>query len=183
MLRFKKRHSFLLRSCTTIPVALALLAGCKVGPDYHVPKVEAPAQWASDLAGGETNGPPDIGTWWKHFADNDLNSLVATAVQSNLTLRVAEARVREARAQKGVIAGALWPSIGSSAGYSRNRYGQNSFPPVPGVPLDFDLYNAAFDATWELDVFGGTRRAVEAANAQVGAAEYSERDVLVSLLA
>jgi NodT family efflux transporter outer membrane factor (OMF) lipoprotein len=162
---------------------LLLTTGCKVGPDYHVPKVEAPARWASNLAGGETNGPTDIETWWKNFADNDLNSLVATAVQSNLTLRVAEARVREARAQKGVTAGALWPSVGSSAGYSRNRYGQNSFPPLPGVPLDYNLYNASFDATWELDVFGGTRRAVEAATAQVGAAEYSERDVLVSLLA
>jgi multidrug efflux system outer membrane protein len=161
---------------------LLFATGCKVGPDYHVPKVEAPSQWTSHLAGGETNGPADIETWWKSFEDNDLNSLVATAVQSNLTLRVAEARVREARAQKGVTAGALWPSVGSSAGYSRNRYGQNSFPPVPG-PLDFNLYNVAFDATWELDVFGGTRRAVEAANAQIGAAEYSERDVLVSLLA
>jgi len=182
MLTFQKRIS-LLRSCTIIPATFVLLAGCKVGPDYHVPKVEAPAQWASNLAGGETNGPPDIETWWKNFEDSDLNSLVATAVQSNLTLRVAEARVREARAQKGVTAGALWPSVGSSAGYSRNRYGQNSFPPVAGIPLDFNLYNVAFDATWELDVFGGTRRAVEAANAQVGAAEYSERDILVSLLA
>jgi len=183
MLRFQKLHSFALPSCTTIPVALVLLAGCKVGPDYHVPKVDAPRRWTSNLAGGETNGLPDIETWWKNFGDNDLNSLVATAVQSNLTLRVAEARVREARAQIGLIAGALWPSIGSSAGYSRNRYGQNSFPPFRGVPLDFNLYNVAFDAAWELDVFGDTRRAVEAANAQVGAAEHSKRDVLVSLLA
>src|SRR5215831_12878709 len=105
MLAFQKRISFL-RSCTIILVAMLLLAtGCKVGPDYHGPKVETPAQWTSNLAGGETNGPPDIETWWKNFADNDLDSLVATAVQSNLTLHVAEARVREARAQKGVVTG------------------------------------------------------------------------------
>src|SRR5262249_16381460 len=183
MLTFQKRISFL-RPCTIISVAMLLLAtGCKVGPDYHVSKVEAPAQWASNLAGGETNGLTDIETWWKGFEDNHLNSLVASGVESNLTLRVAQARVREARAQKGVIAGGLWPSVGSSAGYSRNRHGQNGFPPVRGVPLDYNLYNVAFDAAWELDVFGGTRRAVEAANAEIGAAQYSERDILVSLLA
>ena len=61
---------------------------------------------------------------------------------------------------------------------------QNSFPPLPpGIPLDYNLYNAGFDAAWELDIFGGTRRAVEAANAEIGAAEYGQRDVLVSLLA
>ena len=63
--------------------------------------------------------------------------------------------------------------------------GINTFPPVAGfgIPLDYNLYNAGFDAAWELDVFGGTRRAVEAANAEIGAAEYGQRDVLVSLLA
>ena len=62
--------------------------------------------------------------------------------------------------------------------------GQNSFPPLPpGTALDYNLYNAGFDAAWELDIFGGTRRAVEAANAEIGAAEYGRRDVLVSLLA
>jgi len=162
---------------------LLLAMGCEVGPDYHSPKVEVPAQWTSNLAGGETNGPADIERWWKNFDDNELDSLVATAVESNLTLQVAEARVREARAQRGATAGELWPSVGSSAGYSRNRYGQNSFPPVQGVPLDYNLYNGSFDAAWELDVFGGTRRAVEAADAQIGSAEYSERDILVSLVA
>ncbi len=104
--------------------------------------------------------------------------------QSNLTLRIAEARVREARAERGVVAGGLWPSVGSSASYSRNRWGQNSFPPLPrGTALDYDLYSAGFDAAWELDIFGGTRRAVEAANAEIGAAVFSQRDVLVSLLA
>jgi len=108
-----------------------------------------------------------------------------TAVQSNLTLKVAEARVREARAQKGVISAGLWPDLGSSASYSRNHYGEHAFPPLGGfgVPLDYNLYDANFDAAWELDVFGGTRRAVQAANAEVGASEYDQRDVLVSLLA
>ena len=118
------------------------------------------------------------------FNDTNLDSLMAMAVQSNLTLRLAEARVREARAERGVVAGKLWPSVGTSASYSRNRWAENSFPPLPpGTDFDYNLYNAAFDATWEIDVFGGTRRAVEAANADIGAAEFGQLDVLVSLLA
>ena len=166
-------------------ICLALLTGCAVGPNYHQPNVSTPSGWASPLADGETNSPVNLAVWWRNFNDTNLDSLMATAVESNLTLHIAEAHVREARAERGVVAGGLWPSIGSSASYSRNRYGANSFPPLAGfgVPLDYNLYNAGFDAAWELDIFGGTRRAVEAANAEIGAAEYNQRDVLVSLLA
>jgi NodT family efflux transporter outer membrane factor (OMF) lipoprotein len=165
-------------------IALALLTGCAVGPNYQQPKVSAPPGWTSPAEGGETNCPANLAAWWRNFNDTNLDSLVTAAVQSNLTLHVAEARVREARAERGVVAGALWPSIGSTGSYSRNRFGQNAFPPVPrGTALDYNLYSAGFDAAWELDIFGGTRRAVEAANADIGAAEYSQRDVLVSLLA
>ena len=168
-----------------VAACLALLAGCAVGPDYQPPKANVSAQWTSPLAGGETNGPADLAAWWKNFNDTNLDSLMTMAVQSNLTLRIAEAHVREARAERDVINGSLWPSVGSSGSYSRNRYGANSFPPLAGfgVPLDYNLYNAGFDAAWELDIFGGTRRAVEAASAEIGAAEYGRRDVLVSLLA
>jgi multidrug efflux system outer membrane protein len=165
-------------------VCAGLLAGCAVGPDYHPPATNPPAHWSSSLAGGETNGPADLAVWWKNFDDTNLDSLMTTAVQSNLTLRVAEAHVREARAERDVASGALWPSVGSTAAYSRNRFGGHSFPPVPpGVNLDYNLYSAGFDAAWELDVFGGTRRAVEAATADIRAAEYGWRDVQVSLLA
>jgi outer membrane protein, multidrug efflux system len=166
-------------------MSLALLAGCAVGPDYHPPKASASAQqWTSPLVGGETNGPADLATWWKNFNDTNLDSLVTMAVQSNLTLHIAEAHVREARAERDVASGSFWPSVGSSGSYSRNRFGQNSFPPLPaGTPLDYNLYNASFDAAWELDIFGGTRRTIEAASAEISAAEFGQRDVLVSLLA
>ena len=87
--------------------------------------------------------------------------------------------------RRDVVAGSLWPSLWAAAGLFAKSLWAKSFPPLPGfgIPLDYNLYNANFDAAWELDVFGGTRRAVEAANAEIGAAEYSQRDVLVSLLA
>jgi len=164
---------------------LALFTGCAVGPDYQPPKANVSAQqWTSPLTGGETNGPADLATWWKNFGDTNLDSLVTVAIQSNLTLRVAQAHVREARAERDVVSGSFWPSVGTSGSYSRNRYGANSFPPLPaGTPLDYNLYNAGFDAAWEIDIFGGTRRTIEAAGAEIGAAMFSQRDVLVSLLA
>jgi outer membrane protein, multidrug efflux system len=169
----------------TVAACLALLAGCAVGPNYRPPELNTASRWSSPLAAGETNGPVDLAAWWKNFGDTNLDSLMTMAVQSNFTLRLAEAHVLEARAERDVVAGSLWPSVGSSGSYSRNRYGQNSFPPLAnfGVPLDYNLYSAGFDAAWELDIFGGTRRAVEAASAEIGAAEYGQRDVLVSLLA
>ncbi|MGO8925777.1 MAG: efflux transporter outer membrane subunit [Limisphaerales bacterium] len=170
-------------AAVTFLACLALAGGCKVGPDYQPPKLNAPAQWSSPLAGGETNGPAALAAWWKCFGDTNLDALMTLTVRSNLDLRIAETRVREARAERSVTAGGLWPFASGQASYSRNRWGQNSFPPVLGTPLDYDLYTAGFDAAWELDLFGGTRRAVEAANARIGAAEYARRDVLVSLLA
>jgi outer membrane protein, multidrug efflux system len=169
-----------------VSIAVAVLSGCAVGPDYHSPRTSAPARWTSSVNGGETNGPVDLARWWQNFNDTNLDAFMLTAAQSNLTLKIAEARVREARAQKSVVSAGLWPSLSGGGSYTRNHYGANTFPPLGdfgGIPLDYNLYDANFDAAWELDVFGGTRRAVEAANAQIGAAEYSQRDVLVSLLA
>jgi multidrug efflux system outer membrane protein len=188
MLIIRKHILSVLPACIAalgIALLITLQSGCAVGPNYQPPKANTPSRWASSLAGGETNGPVDLATWWKSFNDTNLDSLIVIAVQSNLTLRVAEARVREARAQKGVVSANLWPSLAGSSSYSRNKYGTHAFPPLNGfgIPLDYNLYDANFDAAWELDVFGGTRRAVQAAGAEIGAAEYGQRDVLVSLLA
>jgi multidrug efflux system outer membrane protein len=161
----------------------ALLAGCTVGPNYEAPKAGVPAHWASPLAGGETNGPAELAAWWRGFGDSNLDLLITSAVQSNLPLRIAEAHVREARAERDVAFGRLWPSVGSAASYSRNRWAQNSQFALPPGKADYNLYNAGFDAAWELDVFGGRRRAVEAAGAEIGVAEAGQRGVLITLLA
>lgn len=166
-----------------IPFVLAgLLAGCSVGPDYHPPKSAAPAQWASPLAGGETNLPSADAAWWKSFHDAELDSLVLRASQSNLNLRAALARVREARAAARVVSADLAPSLDAAGDYARNRYSANGvFPFPPGTALENNVYQAGFDAAWELDVFGGTRRAAQAARAEIAAAEYGRRFLLISL--
>ncbi len=165
-------------------IGLLFFSGCTVGPNYQAPKINVAEQWATPLSHGEMKGAVDLSIWWKKFNDPDLDLLMTKAMESNYDLRLAQARVREARAQRDVAYGGLWPTIKTIASYSRNRWGKNSFPPLPPTtPFNFNEYNAGFDAAWEIDIFGGTRRAVEAANAEVDAAQYGQRDVLISLLA
>lgn len=163
---------------------LCLFAGCNVGPDYHPPKTAPPGHWASPQAGGETNLPPVETAWWKSFHDAELDSLIVRAAQSNLNLRAAVARVREARAAAGVVAAGFWPTLDTAGSYDRERYSANGFPPLPPpIPLDANVYQAGFDSAWELDVFGGTRRATQAARAEVVAAEFDRRNVLITVFA
>ena len=163
------------------------VAGCAVGPNYNPPKVSTPSQWSQRLAGGETNTSSSLALWWKNFHDSTLDSLIDQAIQSNLDLRIAQARVLEARAQYGIASANLWPSADASGSYARQKTSQRepvlgSVPIPPGVPFENNLYQAGFDASWELDVFGGKRRSVEAAKAQVAASEYGRRATLMTLL-
>ncbi len=161
----------------------AALGGCMVGPDYHPPKAPAPAQWASDLSRGETNAPASDALWWKAFGDPELDSLIERAGQSNLTLRIAQGRVHEARAALSFAKGGLGPTVDTAVSYSELRYSAHGVPPFPPnlVPLENNVFQAGFDAAWELDVFGGVRREIQAARADVAAAEFGRRNVLISI--
>jgi len=170
---------------------LALLAvvagGCAVGPNYQRPVVNTPARWSEPLAGGETNAPVSLTGWWKNFHDPELDSLVDRAVQSNFNLRIAKARVREARAEYSIAAANLWPSANASSSYARTETSHHqpvlgSLPIPPGVPFENNVYQAGFDASWEIDVFGGKRRAAEAAGDEVAASEFGQRAILITLL-
>jgi multidrug efflux system outer membrane protein len=152
--------------------------------------------WSEKLEGGTAAKPLAASQWWHTFKDPVLNSLIDRAVQSNLDLRIAGVRLREARAERDVTAASLWPAINSSGSYSRihnSKYGpavQGAFAAAnsaggnaPSIKLQQDLYQVGFDASWEIDVFGGIRRSVEAADDTVGAVQENQRGVLVSLLA
>lgn len=169
-----------------LSLAAALLGGCAVGPNYHPPATKAPADWNEPLGGGETHASAPTSDWWKQFRDSELDSLINRAVQSNLDLRMAQARVREARAQYRMSAADLWPTLDASGSYARQRQSQNqpvlgSFS-IPAGAFQNNVYQAGFDASWEIDVFGGERRGVEAAKAHVAASEFGRRDTLISLL-
>lgn len=163
--------------------ALTLLTcGCTVGPDYHPPGVKVPAQWEETSVGSSAACGDLPGAWWKNFQDPELDSLIERALKTNLDLKIAEARVRQARAQLGIVKADYGPTVEASGSYKREQIGKNGFPPFKIPSTETDLYHAGFDALWEIDLFGGKRRADEAATADLSAVEYGRRDVLITLL-
>lgn len=177
---------FQIAFASVVPVLL-LLKGCAVGPDYQQPKTAAPAQWTAPQLGGETNLEPSVASWWKGFNDPVLDSLIVRAVKANHDLRIAGARVREARALYRIASSELWPTIDAGASYARQNQSKNQpiirdIPLPPSVPFENNVYQAGFDASWEIDVFGGKRRGVEAGKAEVAGAQFAQRNVLLTLL-
>ncbi len=168
--------------------ALALagaLGGCNVGPDYAAPDRPVPGSFAEVGEGGVRAAPADeaaLQQWWRTFGDPTLDSLVDRAVRANLDLRIAEARLREARALRAVAASQLLPEVDAIGAYDRQRNSESlSRNGVPGATTNF--FQLGFDASWEIDVWGRVRRSVEAADADLGAAVEETRDVLVTVLA
>lgn len=163
-------------------IVLATLAGCAtVGPDYRPPDLSAPAAWnnqAGEGNGAAANGAETADKWWSTLNDPELTSLIERAIAGNLDLKKARARVHEARAQRGVAQAGSFPTLGATGSATRSRSSEETGTGETGV-----LYSAGFDAAWELDVFGGVRRSVEAADATLQATQESLHDVLVTLLA
>ncbi|MFN0009280.1 MAG: efflux transporter outer membrane subunit [Planctomycetota bacterium] len=157
-----------------------VLGACRVGPEYEAPEVEVPESWGPDSSAAAAAEPPE--RWWEAFHDPDLDSLISRAVAANLDLALARARVREARALRDMTAGASQPEIGARASASRSQASANTRQGSITGSDPTDLYDAGFDASWELDLFGSIRHAVDAAEAGVEIAEEERRDALVSLL-
>jgi multidrug efflux system outer membrane protein len=164
--------------------------GCLVGPNYHPPQAKVPGQWAgtpaAPVSGTTVTVPEATGVveWWQNFKDPVLDSLINQAVQANLNLQQAEARILEARAARTVTASGLWPTVDASGSVSRTRSpGSSGGSAQPSEPKARNLFQAGLDAAWELDLFGGVRRSIEAADANIQAAVEDRRDVLVTLTA
>jgi outer membrane protein, multidrug efflux system len=235
------------------------VAGCMVGPNYREPEAQVAKEYkhavTSAPAGEPTtrpatqpaarstvaSGPPASDYWWSSLRDPLLDSLVSQAMQANLDLQTAEARIREARAQRQVLFADLWPQVGVGTSYQYSGHSLNASPKVStpkfknrvlsgtvgnlgataadavttggaiggggslpnqlagtairqgasqlqnrisktSVSRDINLFQAGFDAAWELDVFGGTRRAIEAADAEIQAAEEDLHDLQTTLI-
>jgi NodT family efflux transporter outer membrane factor (OMF) lipoprotein len=161
---------------------LAVLAGCAVGPNYRAPKVAMPSEWKDAPTGVTTNPPAELAAWWKTLRDPKLDSLIGRAAQANFDLKAAEARLQAARALRGVVAADFIPTIGANASATTARRSANA-QVFQSRALDSDTYQMGFDASWEIDIFGGRRRAYQAATADMQAVEADRNAVLVSLLA
>ncbi len=157
-------------------LALLLLAACApVGPNYHPPAPQAPDQWHSQLppgVSGATPAPVALDRWWSQFNDPVLTELIKQAVAGNQNLKQAYGRLREARARLGVSRAAKFPTLDATGSATRSHSQDQTH----------SLYAAGFDAGWELDIFGGVRRSLEAATDELAASGEDLRDVMVSLL-
>lgn len=164
-----------------VAACLGLGACAAVGPDYVPPPDDSPMTWHTALQDGLIEAPPDpltLSRWWATLDDPDLSRFVERAAAGNRDLGEAQARVREARARRGISKAGLFPTVDASAAVTRSRSSENSGSGETG-----NFYAAGFDAGWELDIFGGVRRAIEAAEMDLQASQEDLNDVMVSLLA
>lgn len=148
-------------------------------PDFAaVPQGPVP-----DVKSVPAPGDVELAGWWKQFGDSTLDSLIEKALVGNLDLKLAQSRVKEARAARGIIVADWFPAVGAGANYSRSRSSSNIGFVGPNPSGGTDLYTAGFDASWEIDFWGKTARGVEAADAVIGQTIENRRDVMISLLA
>jgi NodT family efflux transporter outer membrane factor (OMF) lipoprotein len=202
----------------SILLCAVIVAGCKVGPNYHTPSMDMPSKYGESTTRPTSQPAVDMTRWWDAFGDPMLDQLIQDAVEHNLTLKAAEARIRQARAQRGVVAADWWPTVnvngsyareksqgrgsntsnnpsnntnssgnnsGSSGNTSGNTGGNTSGNAGANVVSSRwgNLFNAGFDATWEIDVFGSVARNVEAADYDIQTAVEDRHDTLITLLA
>ena len=196
-------------------VSAAALTGCMVGPDYKRPDPVMPTTYsATQPASTQPEvvvAPVDLTRWWETFNDPKLNRLISDGVASNFDVQIAQARVRQARAQLDATVGAIFPTVDASAAYSRSKASETSFAGIPTGTAnsggtsggatgggstggssssslsnfstgETDLFQGGFDAGWEIDVFGGKRRAIEGAQRTLEATIDGRRNALVTLL-
>lgn len=154
-----------------------LTSGCVVGPDYEKPHIALPLRWTG-TGKVETSKTPELSHWWSRLDDPLLTALIDEAVAGNLDVAASKARIREARASYRQSVGGLFPSADGSASATRNR----SAASTSGSSDTYSLFQAGFDASWELDLFGGKRRSVEAARYGLDAAEEDLRATLLTLI-
>ena len=196
-----------------VAAACATFAGCAVGPEPVPPHGDVPAAWSPSarsakdgaLASRVVERPFDGRRWWTVFGDPVLDRLIDAGRAQNLDVEQAALRIAAARVRRDAAAGAAYPNVAESTLAGRSRMSENgvaqalagSGAPAGGAtgapaapttatassPSTFNLFQAGFDATWELDLFGKTRRNVQAAAFDVESAEAQRRDAQVSLSA
>ena len=202
---------FLLLLYLLVSFACLGVTACTMPPKRPASTVSVPNAWSQlpeATAKGQALQSVDLTRWWETFQDPQLQTLIQRGITHNRDIREATARIRETRASRILTAAPLWPFLGYSASYSRNRSSSaavafafddfltdgtddsngsgntsgrsagNSF----GFGQDRNFYQTGLDASWELDLFGRTRWAVEAADATIAEAEENRRAVLITLL-
>ena len=166
-----------------VSCAVAVLAACTIGPDYARPPVTPPERFRSQAPGTEASSLADL-PWWQAFGDATLQQLIQEAIAGNYDVRIAAARVQQARAYANIARAAYFPSIGYTAKAQRSKEFEAFLGISPSRVDDSgnNLFLGVLSASWEIDIWGAIRRSNEAALAQLMATEDAQRAVLLSLV-
>ena len=165
--------------------AIALTA-CATGTPYNTPQSALPTAYSVALAdASETTAatPQELTQWWRQFNDPQLTRIVETALDTNRDVQQALARIREVRALRGIADARALPQLGFSTAAARDRLSQNGRLPTANIPNRANIYQGGFDATWEIDAFGGVQHARDVAAAELERSEYDRAAVAVSVSA
>jgi multidrug efflux system outer membrane protein len=161
--------------------AAAALAGCTVGPNYHRPPLAAPEQFYGAAGQAQAASVADL-PWWEVFQDPTLRSLVEEALQSGYDVKIATARVEEARARFGIAGAASYPQV-SYQGQEAYEHFSGFQPGAPNGGKTANVITVTVpNVSWELDLWGRVRRLTEAARAQYLASEEARRSVVLTLV-
>jgi outer membrane protein, multidrug efflux system len=171
-----------MRKCLALLCAAIVLSGCTMGPNYKRPTVAVPPAYRGlvpDASAQTESASLGDEKWWDVFQDEQLRSLVRTALQQNYDLRIAASRILEARAQLGITRADQFPTVSTGAGIADVRTAQSKFLPA----FETSTGQVNLSAAWELDFWGKFRRATEAARANVLASEWARQEVVSTLVA
>lgn len=176
-------------------LAVAVLSGCMVGPNYRKPAVNVPVVYrepvdetiATPTGSTTSQVPPGQGStvslgeekWWEVFQDQELQGLIRTALKNNYDIRIAATRVLQAQAQLGIARADQFPSASAGGNISSQQSAQSG--PIPSFEITQGQVSAA--AAWNLDFWGKYRRATEAARANLLANEWAQKEVTATLVA
>ncbi len=165
----------LLKLTTLLSVVVALIAGCKVGPDYQRPGVYIDSDYSQlDEEKGVSNEPADnLTSWWDQFNDPTLSELIRMGVSDNLSLKQYAARIYQYQAQIGVVRADMFPAFRESGMYNYNK----------GLGSESQSWSLSTDVGWELDFFGRLKRLTEAAVADMEQQNEIYRDAQIILIA
>lgn len=182
------------------PAALLLalsVSGCVLGPDYQAPAAPGAERYGADPLPAETVATPVIGgeaqkflagkdlpdRWWTLFGSDKLNRLVEEALASSPSAVSAQAALRQAQAQAKARGADLYPTVGVGIGGNRQKVDTGSFGNPGGGSSIYNLYNASVDVSYSIDLFGGTRRGIEAVLAQSELARFQSEAAYQTLVA
>src|SRR3979490_1941351 len=177
-------------ACLSAPMLGFGFTGCTVGPDYQSPEIAAAPRRTPpetvDVPSRTGEGKIES-AWWKSFRDSKLSSLIERLVAQNLDLKTAAERVTQSLAQRQVAASRGLPHIEGQSLSTYNRQSPNGtlslLTPAPGAPLDYALFRDGLTSSWQLDLFGRVRRAVEAADANALAAVENRHGIALAAVA